>query len=483
MPKVLAESLLPAGAFCLPWNSREEFRLLCLLARWATRIAPLVALDKEAVFAYQTGALDQLSPLHAGILLDISGTQKVHGGNQALLNSLSRSFRKRGIMARMAICPNSAAAWALARFGTQTQIIFEQNSRDLGQIIAALPIAALRLPLQTLQSLSQLGLRQVSDILNLPRKKLLSRFGEKLLIELDCLLGSQAQTLNFLHQPEDFSASRSFEIALTKHEAVRIAALDLLKQVCSKLAARGLEAKLFRLELELLTDANRSSLICKNLVLVHASRNIKHLSAVIEPILQSISTLHEQSLSITCITFRALLRAKVIADQSSLSAEYKEQNDKNLSRHLMNHFVARLGSKNVARLFFENSLIPEKSFAYRPVQDSGNSSAAAFKHGVLERPSYLLPSPEPIIALAMLPDQPPSVIRWRGRQLKVIRGIGPERICHEWWHTPLTADPAAANLQQLTARDYFRIQDENGRWLWIFRNSASFEWFMHGIWS
>jgi hypothetical protein len=34
----------------------------------------------------------------------------------------------------------------------------------------------------------------------------------------------------------------------------------------------------------------------------------------------------------------------------------------------------------------------------------------------------------------------------------------------------------------LAARDYYRVQDEAGLWLWVFRRLDTGRWFVHGLW-
>jgi protein ImuB len=76
----------------------------------------------------------------------------------------------------------------------------------------------------------------------------------------------------------------------------------------------------------------------------------------------------------------------------------------------------------------------------------------------------------------MLPDKPPSRIQWRGKHLSIISGTGPERIAPEWWRTHLHND-------SFVGRDYFTIQDDAGRWLWVFRETRTQRWFVHGVWN
>ena len=95
------------------------------------------------------------------------------------------------------------------------------------------------------------------------------------------------------------------------------------------------------------------------------------------------------------------------------------------------------------------------------------------------RPARLLPRPEPIETLALLPDHPPVSFTWRGVRRRVTRADGPERVFGEWWKRDA----------ELTAvRDYFQVEDEAGERFWIYRagdgedaTTGSQRWFLHGI--
>jgi protein ImuB len=47
---------------------------------------------------------------------------------------------------------------------------------------------------------------------------------------------------------------------------------------------------------------------------------------------------------------------------------------------------------------------------------------------------------------------------------------GPERIAMEWWRHQETPP----------ARDYHRIEDADGRRFWIFRDTVTSQWLVHG---
>jgi protein ImuB len=93
----------------------------------------------------------------------------------------------------------------------------------------------------------------------------------------------------------------------------------------------------------------------------------------------------------------------------------------------------------------------------------------------------LFEPPKPIEASWLLPDDPPFRFTWRRRRHRVMRANGPERIAEEWWQPESSGATDAI-------RDYYRIEDEEGRRFWLFR--AGFHgadrpprWFVHGVFS
>ena len=76
------------------------------------------------------------------------------------------------------------------------------------------------------------------------------------------------------------------------------------------------------------------------------------------------------------------------------------------------------------------------------------------------------------------PDGPPTHFTWRRQSHRVCHAEGPERIGPEWWRRG----------SGRRFRDYYRLEDEDGRRFWVFRDGA-YEgdrfagWYMHGLFS
>jgi protein ImuB len=93
------------------------------------------------------------------------------------------------------------------------------------------------------------------------------------------------------------------------------------------------------------------------------------------------------------------------------------------------------------------------------------------------RPLKLLEKPEPIEAIAAVPDSPPAKFCWRRVWHDIAAIEGPERIAPEWWK----------HEEAALTRDYFRAEDAFGQRFWLFREglytteTVQPRWFLHGL--
>lgn len=74
------------------------------------------------------------------------------------------------------------------------------------------------------------------------------------------------------------------------------------------------------------------------------------------------------------------------------------------------------------------------------------------------------------------PDGPPKLFVWRRATHEIVRSEGPERIAMEWWRD-----------SEAKLRDYFQVEDVEGRRFWLYRDGLykhgeeAPRWFMHGL--
>ena len=106
----------------------------------------------------------------------------------------------------------------------------------------------------------------------------------------------------------------------------------------------------------------------------------------------------------------------------------------------------------------------------------------------------LLRRPEPIEAIAQMPDEPPIMFRWRQGLHRVVRAQGPERIAPEWWRIPDHQQPSIGHKitsrikEERRLRDYFAVEDSDGDRFWLFREglyqssqTTLPRWYLHGL--
>jgi protein ImuB len=92
----------------------------------------------------------------------------------------------------------------------------------------------------------------------------------------------------------------------------------------------------------------------------------------------------------------------------------------------------------------------------------------------MRRPMTLFSRPQGIEAIATVPDGPPIRFRWRRVLREVVRAEGPERISGDW-------------MSNARTRDYYRVEDQDGRRYWLFReglygeSETALQWFVHGL--
>jgi protein ImuB len=106
------------------------------------------------------------------------------------------------------------------------------------------------------------------------------------------------------------------------------------------------------------------------------------------------------------------------------------------------------------------SWVPERSETWAPA--GPDEALAAFDLG-RDRPILLLERPEEVSTTAGIPDSAPRQFTWRRVQHQVVKAEGPERLSPEWWR------PRADASRPERTRDYYRLEDDQGRRYWLFR--------------
>jgi protein ImuB len=474
MPLPVARALTPEDhTYSEPFDPIRDADALTNLTVWCLKFSPLVGLDTELHKAKLQNELSTLSSLHYGITIDLTGTERIHKDLTTFSHTIHNTFKN---TARVALAPTIGGAWALSRTG-QTSPSVALSLPALKDAVYELPVYALRIDRAVVTLLHDVGIYTIGQLLELPRHSLASRFGKHTVYRLSQLLGAIEERFYTVTPTKRYIQQKVFEPPLVHRRAITLAIEHLFTTLLQSLKRDHATAQLFSLTL---TDTG-SNTIRKELPLASASNDPCHLAAIMQPIIDSLNFCGE----LREILLEAHNIVSTHQQQHSFTSDtqYDSHVIQRSYNELLNSFTVRIGKDRITRAHCTHSHIPENSFSYRSALDEKTPHRHAYTihqppvvYGLRERPPVLFATPEPITTIAMLPDKPPSWIRWRNTTLSIISGMGPERIAPEWWRGDLQRDT-------FSERDYFTIQDTSGRWLWVFREQRNQAWFIHGVWT
>ena len=451
-------------------NPTADAAALRRLALWCLRYTPIAAPWDES-----SGA--------DGLFLDITGCAHLFGGEERLLANLSTRLRAFGLFPRTAIADTAGAAWAVARHGARDATIVA--SGDERAALQALPLAALRLGEDGLLLMRRLGLRRIGEVMHQPRAPFAARFQAELLRRLDQALGHAPEPLVPVVEPPVYRAQAVFVEPIMAQEHVLEAATHLLEALARDLERDAVGARLLRLLLFRVVSktrlSNDSGVVSLDLGLAAPSRDARHIAQLIGLRLHRLGSELEADFGFEAAAVHVLVAESLAERQDRLAVGEANIPPEELAR-LIDRLQQRLGRGAVRQLHPRQSHIPERAVRARPAaasrrsSPSPRSSRGGGRAPMPARPLLLPERPEAADVLAVVPDGPPRHFRWRGVLHQVAEAQGPERITPEWWRR--TAE---------RTRDYYVVEDVEGRRFWLYRaglygrGGLTPQWFVHGV--
>ncbi len=441
MAAAQAMAMVP-GLHLVPAEPEADAAALMRLGLWCLRYAPLVALDPPD-----------------GLLIDVAGAAHLIGGEAALVTDLAARLERTGLCARLALADTPGGAWALARFGPGGIV----PPGRLGPALSPLPVAALRLPPEIVSALREVGIERVGGLMQTPRAPLRRRFGPEPLLRLDRALGAEPEPLAFLIAPDLPQAAARFAEPIGSPEVLERVVADLCARLVPDLERAGLGARRLDLVFRRVDRLDQAIRVGT----ARGSRDAAHLARLLTERLSWIDPgfgIEEMTLTVS--------RTEPLAERQITGAVLGEGPAIADLAALIDTLRLRLGSERVYRLSPVESDLPER--AVRRVAPLSAPSGALWPCD-LPRPARLLDAPEPVAAMAEIPDAPPLFFVWRGALHRIARADGPERILGEWWGAPGESD---------LVRDYYRVETEAGERFWLFRDGpmeANGRWWLHGL--
>jgi protein ImuB len=497
------------GLIAVEAQPAEEAQLLERLCDWCSRYTPLAALDGRN-----------------GLMLDISGISHLFEGEAALIEDCRARLSAQGITVLIGAAGNPRAASALARFSRVKTAPEPMSDKAFAKLFYDLPLAALGLDETTVADMARAGLRRIGDIALRPRAPITARFGTLPMARLDALKGLERSSIAPRFRPPDFCAERRFASPIQTIEAIEAQLRKLADDLVVLLERQAKGARRIELSLYRVDGAVRR-------ILFGASRPLNEARAIVRLIAERLASPDEDEIDagygVDLMRLACLAAEPLAPSEAELERAHEAERARSLAE-LLDRLSARLGARAVTRRELIDAHLPEQAEAAAPatlgqarmrrhceepqgvrknarlstgygdeaiqknqerpsipgsLRDSPSGRTGVFRRPMARddgpsaapaRPLRLFARPEPIEAMAEVPDGPPRRFRWR-RVLHDVTAIeGPERIAAPWWRQ------AGA-----PTRDYFRAEDSEGRRFWLYREglwgreTAQPKWFVHGL--
>lgn len=422
--------------------------------------------DARAVERLALWCLRQYSPIVAvdgvdGIVMDTDGADHLHGGEKMMITDLINSLWNKGLTARAAISDTWGASHALARLSGSDYVIVPPG--ETATAVLGLPIHALRLSADTAAGLGTMGFMTVGELAATPRAPLALRYGSDVCRRIDQMFGRTSEVLQPLRTEEMVEVSKVFAEPISAAETIAKYVKRLSSELSERLEERGYGMK--RADLFAHRVDSKGQHI--RVGLAKPARDPARISKLLCERIDQI----DPGFGIEKLTLTAV-HAEPLEERQMSSSLIEEEVADVLP-------VIEILANRGARLFRVTPVasdVPERSVGR--IGPTAPESGATWPTK-WPRPPRLLEHPEPIDVMALLPDQPPVVVTWRGKRRRIVRADGPERIFGEWWQRP---------KELLAVRDYFVVEDDQGERLWIYRagdgvdtETGSHRWFVHGV--
>jgi protein ImuB len=352
------------------------------------------------------------------VLIDVAGSERLFGGEPALLDDLSARLAAAGLTARLGVADTAGAAIALAR---------------------------------------RFDGREAADAV---------------LMRLDQALGRRGEPFAPLEPPPRHVVRLACPEPLLAPEGVAAGLDRLLAGMERRLVAAGKGARRFRFTLYRVDG----SLQTFDVAASRPSRDRAHLRRLFAERLATADPGH----GVDALALEAHRCGPMEPAPRALSPELRQPAQEFASlAELVDRIMARLGETAPRRLGIADSRQPAEADLERSFAAAPPPLADAPPGGRGARPLRLLDPPEPVEVMAEVPDGPPRRFVWRRAPRRVARASGPERIAPDWWR----GGPGRT-------RDYYQVEDGEGRRYWLYRDGLYDEtgepggqprWFIHGL--
>ena len=426
-------SLSTALALCpdllvLPRQLEQEQRHLQQLALLAYSFSPLVILHNDI-----------------GLWLEIAACHQLFKGYDSLLEKLESQLQQQ-ITAVNGIGPNPLAAQLLCQSDFQVAL---PSDSEIQHRLATTELSQLTTSRKQQQSFKQLGLRTIGDLLALPRTELSRRFDAQLMASIAQLNSEKPFNAPLFQPANSFRDLIQNPQGIFNKESLLFPMKTLLQRLCNYLMAKQCHCREIEWHFEPLIGESRQM----HIQLSGSQNSWSNLLLL--------SRLQLDQLELPGSIEQIILLTDQFVDMPMGMCNldlFGDNNSAQQSCELIDSLNARLGIDALSQPILNQDYLPEQASTL--ATPGKHSSTGINGKSKAPQPLWLLTNPAPVHLRnkKLYWHQPLSIIS------------GPERLCGNWW-------------QSEQQRDYYLACDSNGARYWLFRETSSQRWFVHGLFS
>ena len=452
MPFATARAMLPVIEVRTA-NEPADKRQLERIADWCESFTPFVALD-----------------LPRALLLDITGVAHLFGGEAAMLDQIRSRLAMQGFAVRGAIAGTAMAARVLARCKDGAIAPPGQEAA----FVSPLPVEALNLDPIVIHAFRRAGLRTVGQIGARDRIELTARFGAGVILTLDNALGCVEKPISPRVPIPEYRAEHHFAEPVVTQDVILATLRTLAGRLSRTMEERGdgarcLEATFFR------ADGALRRIVIET---AKPTRDPAVIACLFRERIEALADPLDPGFGYDLVRLDACRAERVDPEMAGFDGNANRERD---VRFLIDRLGARFGSQRLLVFQPNDTHIPEAAAVVVPARRAQATKARwemiRDRGEAPRRPLRLFAEPEPVDVIAEMPEGPPLQFRWRRALHAVAFAEGPERIAMEWWR----------HREPPPTRDYFRVEDREGRRFWLYRNgiygreTSAPRWFVHGV--
>ncbi len=395
--------------------------------------------------------------------LDVRGFAGLYRTTGAWARALREDLAEAGFQARVAVGFTRFGTYAAARSTAGFRSF--RTAADEDAAARGVSLARLDLPPQVQEGLEQLGVRTVGDLLRLPARAVLERFGEAAYRLHRRASGDEHDPLR--PRPFEEPLGRQVDLDGPDDDLDRLAfrIRRLLDPLLEALAARrqALASVEVRLTLDDLTLPGPATLVRPPPPVVTWTLRPAEPTLDAGQVMALVWLRLEVANLPAGVTALAVRVEGAAATVEQLRLFRQTRRDLSAASRAFARLRARFGDGAVVRACLRDAHLPEAGFAWEPLEALAPPTPRdGVKRTMVRR---IVDRPQEIPERAGTARAPvPARLRGVGR---VTRWTGPFEVSGGWWRREVR-------------REYWFAETEAGEVLWVFRDGVRGRWFLQG---